>query len=193
MTEMNIWQAAFVKWKTEVYLNTPSVNLEPLQHASHGMTRECELQLLGKIAKECGLYIEIGCGEGFSLLLMKKLGVMCFGFDHVPYALDGVGTSYINCEIFNGIEFTNEFKTEFARLIDDAVADLPIFVYCDNGSKVQELQYIAPLLSKGDIIGTHDYPTEVPEGFDLEGYELITEHDEFIRHYACLQRFWRKL
>lgn len=191
---MNMWQAAFMKWHTEVYLNTPSVKLEPLQHVSHGMTRVCELQLLGKIAEKCDLYIEIGCGEGSSLLLMKKLGVMCFGFDHVSKVLDGVGTSYIKCEIFNGLEFTKEFKSHLAKLLDDAVYNLPVFVYCDNGSKVEELKYIAPLLKRGDIIGTHDYPTEVPMGFvPSDEYELITEYDDYIKHYACLQRFWRKI
>ena len=198
---MNTWQAAFNRWHTEVYLNTPSVELEPHMHVSHGMTRTCELDLLCKIATGHS-YIEIGSGRGFSLLLMKSMGIECFGFDHLSEVLDGLGTSYINCEILKGSQITEEFQERFTVLVRGVAgagagagagaAAPPLFVYCDNGHKVEELRYVAPLLSKGDILGTHDWPTEVPEDFSLDGYELITEYDEYIKHYACLQRFWQK-
>ena len=192
---MNIWQAAFEKWWNDVYLKNESRKLEPDMHVSHGMTRKCETQLLGMVAVGCSQYIELGCGDGYSLLLMKRLGLMCFGFDRVE-PLEGVGTSYIKCDILKAADgdMTEEFKEKFNKLVDSALEGLPIFVYCDNGNKVKELQYVAPLLKSGDIIGTHDYPTEVPMGFvPGNDYELITEHDAYIEKYACLQRFWRKL
>jgi len=76
----------------------------------------------------------------------------------------------------------------------------PTMLYCDNGDKHRELELYAPLLNVGDLLGVHDYATEVdPEfaealalrlGFDQNGHELM----EALRTetYEPMTRFWVK-
>lgn len=186
------WNDNWWKWSNEVYDKVKDI--EPEMHVSSGMTRKCELDLIEFASKRHSVYIEIGCGEGHSLLRVKKNDVMAFGFDHVVETLDGVGTSYINCEIFDGFEISEKFKQEFRGLLDSREFGETFMIYCDNGWKVKELEYIAPLLMPGDVLGTHDIPTEVPDDFNPgPDYERMVCYEEFIERYACLQRFWMKL
>lgn len=75
-------------------------------------------------------------------------------------------------------------------------------LYTDNGNKVEEITRFAPLLKVGDMLGTHDYATEVPvdwvEPFLAELGFTQHRHGDFAaladpRYYpASLTRFWLK-
>lgn len=186
------WNDGWWRWINEVYNKVKDI--EPEMHVSVGMTRVCEINLIEQVLDNCNVYIEIGCGNGYSLLKAKEKGLLAFGFDHVSEILDGVGTSYINCEIFNGFEISEKFKHEFQGLLEIREPGEKFMVYCDNGWKVKELEYVAPLLMPGDILGTHDIPTEVPDDFNPgSDYERLICYETYIEKYACLQRFWLKL
>jgi hypothetical protein len=78
--------------------------------------------------------------------------------------------------------------------------DWKICLYCDNGNKVEEITRFAPLLKPGDLLGCHDYATEVPP----EWVEPFLVHLGFVPHRhaefaalahpefypASLTRFW---
>jgi len=186
------WTYNFYRWHEDVYSKVKDV--EPDKHVSLGMTRICELDLIERVLEGCNVYIEVGCGAGHGVLRAKGKGLSAFGFDHVSDMLDGVGTSYVNCEIFDGFQISEKFKREFLGLLDSREPGEKFMVYCDNGWKTEELKYIAPLLMPGDILGTHDIPTEVADDFSPgSDYERLTCYEEYIERYACLQRFWLKL
>lgn len=75
-------------------------------------------------------------------------------------------------------------------------------LYCDNGNKVEELTRYAPLLQPGDLLGCHDYATEVPvewvEPFLANLGFTPHRHAEFaaladpMNYPASLTRFWLK-
>jgi hypothetical protein len=75
-----------------------------------------------------------------------------------------------------------------------------LLLYCDNGNKVEEITRYAPLLKPADLLGCHDYSTEVPvewvESF-LAGLGFTPHrHAEFaaladpVNYPASLTRFW---
>lgn len=73
-------------------------------------------------------------------------------------------------------------------------------LYTDNGNKVEEIMRFAPFLTSGDLLGTHDYATEVPvewvEPFLADLGFVPHHHADFAaladpRNYpASLTRFW---
>jgi len=77
----------------------------------------------------------------------------------------------------------------------------PSLLYCDNGDKPRELELYAPLLRVGDLLGVHDYATEVDPTFA----EDLTRKLGFLPHgheqmetlrtatYEPMTRFWIKV
>ena len=68
------------------------------------------------------------------------------------------------------------------------------FLYCDNGNKPKEVEMYSKYLNVGDMIGCHDWGTEI-FAKDVEG---ILDRYEPIRHAIFesndwRSRFWRKI
>jgi hypothetical protein len=68
--------------------------------------------------------------------------------------------------------------------------------YCDNGNKNREVCYYGKLLAPEDVMGVHDWRTEVDP--EVEGVkevlEMFREHpvNEDLRNKNCLTRFFIK-
>lgn len=83
--------------------------------------------------------------------------------------------------------------------------DLPVrrtLLYCDNGNKPREIERFAPMLRPGDLLGCHDYWTEVDptwvEPFLADLGYVPHRHAEFaaladpVNYPASLTRFWTR-
>ena len=168
-------------------------------HKSIGMHRVCEIQLIARIADMVrpGLYLELGCGDGYTMSQIKTLSpkTRLVGYEHLQENIPS-GVEIRQMDIFSDAVLA-EIKT-----LIWAYQDTRVFVYTDNGDKPRELRMIAPLLKSGDILGTHDWPNEVlvplsnlepGEQFLLDqGFEVINELNPYIEEFASLQRFWIK-
>ena len=70
------------------------------------------------------------------------------------------------------------------------------FIYCDNGNKPQEFKTFAPFLKIGDVIGVHDWPSEISKEHTES---LISEINlkeilaDFTIQYATHQKFWLRM
>jgi len=73
----------------------------------------------------------------------------------------------------------------------------PALIYCDGGHKYNELALYNKILRQGDVMGCHDYGTEVnmPNADKLmkeSGLDkYIAPHS--LKELATLQQFWVKL
>lgn len=68
------------------------------------------------------------------------------------------------------------------------------FIYCDNGNKPKEMNMVVPLVNSGDLIGVHDWGTEIKE---IDIFNIIhlldpVESDWFEAN-KWLTRFWKKI
>ena len=68
-------------------------------------------------------------------------------------------------------------------------------IYCDGGDKTRELALYSKTLDAGDVIGCHDYTTEVAIGGAAEalgdGWQPILDIEQ-VRAQRLLQMFWEK-
>jgi cephalosporin hydroxylase len=111
-----------------------------------------------------------------------------------PLLLDGAwpNLAFIQTDILNDTENVGRLMLEPRRCL----------LYCDNGHKEKELSLYAPFLKRGDMIGTHDYGTEVKPEFAYQLLEIKhrlqpVRHAEFAAlanewYPHSLTRFWRK-
>jgi len=67
------------------------------------------------------------------------------------------------------------------------------FLYCDNGNKPKEMNLFVPYLNSGDLIGVHDFGTEIKE-LDLSKIlpDLIPIDETLFEMNKWLTRFWIK-
>ena len=67
----------------------------------------------------------------------------------------------------------------------------PLLLLCDNGAKPLEMATFVPLLRAGDIVGVHDWGTEVNEG-DIDPVRaLLTPYLlETCESIDSMLRFW---
>jgi len=54
-----------------------------------------------------------------------------------------------------------DILSEIDKISQLLLNDGTVMLYTDNGNKMKEIELYAPFLKKGDILGTHDYGTEV--------------------------------
>ena len=134
-------------------------------------------------------FLELGSGEGILLKEAKE---------RFPY-LEVIGFEHRDMPLIAGVDFRTkkdifESVDEIQEIIKSASS--PIVSYNDNGHKVRELDIVSEAMRVGDIIGCHDFGTEVPQssvGFLAErGFEIIESYEEHINNHLCLQRFWQK-
>ena len=104
--------------------------------------------------------------------------------------------SSVNSNLFNNNVVFYEcdiLKKPDSRLVNLCKNPRKKVLYCDNGDKVKEFKMYAIHLNSGDLLGVHDWGTEVryEQVKDvLEKYEPV-EHDLFEKN-GWTTRFWRK-
>jgi len=65
------------------------------------------------------------------------------------------------------------------------------FLYCDNGNKPREMEMYSKYLNKNDMIGCHDWGTEIFNG-DVQGLSLTPIDHEIFEVNNWRSRFWVK-
>ena len=144
--------------------------------------------------------IELGSLYGglslFLALQAYQRGQNFATFDHVvaPSADTPLGkliNMRANC--YAGDLFNGEFRTGLkVRELLKTWAH-PIIFLCDDGDKPREFQEYAPLLTPGDIIGTHDWLNEAGP----DDIVPVAQYVEPYYHAECeamgsLTRFWKR-
>jgi hypothetical protein len=108
--------------------------------------------------------VELGTGSGALTVFMATHALMrgnkpVHSFDNkrpsekCVVALDKLGASFMQCDIFSEQEF-------IGKIIDN---DGLTIVYCDNGKKIDEMVAFSKYMKKGDVMLVHDYPDEVSD------------------------------
>lgn len=170
---------------------------DPEAHVGHGMQRQCELSLLAMLAAGMGGLVVIGCGHGCEFKALEKYQgrLQCLGIDRFP-DVTIPWAEYWQRELFpDGANFSHEVREELSAWRDKISGS--VLWYTDNGFKIGELIAMHQLCRPGDIIGTHDFSTEVPLDsvpFLAEaGFVYMDECDLYINRFYCLQGFWKKV
>jgi len=165
-----------------------------MQTPTCGMHRKAEIILLLQIINEYMFptYIEIGCGRGSFLKMVNNTFISkinLIGYDkEKPLASLPRNVNHIVMDniFLHKEEISNRIKKAKGR----------VFIYCDNGNKIREIDFTSKAMKKGDVIGTHDYCTEVPmKSIDFlkeRGFESINKYENWINTHLCLQKFWIK-
>ena len=164
-------------------------------HAGVGMHRQCELNLLTEIVngfKMAG-FLVLGCGRGAEFLDIQDQ-TQCVGVDHIPGVVLQNAT-YWHRNIIQETMFDQVLLRDIGAWANTVAG--PTLFYCDNGFKVAELVAMASLCQPGDILGTHDFGTEVPLDFneflEEQGFIYMNRFDEYIDKFLCMQGFWLKV
>jgi hypothetical protein len=179
-----------------------------------GQMTLAELMGIGILANAlmANAYVTIGCGAGADILAItinyKELPTLAF--DRVPISQESThsGVEFHNIDLFvkEVIHPPKQYKVDlsnpFRPMIHDIIYDFtsrfpsPILYYTDNGKKLNELHELLKYLRRGDVIGTHDFTTEVPEEecqFILDaGCSVLSSYESWVKDHHCLQRFWIK-
>lgn len=79
------------------------------------------------------------------------------------------------------------------EIIDILESDEKILLYCDNGNKQREFELYTQYLKKGDMLGVHDWGTEI--FYDnvkqyLEGFTTIRRKE--FKQAGFKTRFWKR-
>jgi hypothetical protein len=163
------------------------------------MHRQGELDLLAIIASNMQAFIVIGCGrahefrnlaqKGLTKYNFKMLGIDRLPSSQVPPLQD---FEYWPTDIFPQ---PNEFNPALSQAIKAwrSRHNDPVLFYTDNGNKISELNALIPLLRPNDILGTHDFGTEVPLTYSPgPDFTYLSEYDDYIDANYCMQAFWRR-
>ncbi|RLI42749.1 hypothetical protein DRO59_03200 [Candidatus Bathyarchaeota archaeon] len=142
--------------------------------------------------------IELGTWRGGASLFMHFLAEAYGGdfvtYDNTPRHLESdkgkdlfrrFGVNFREADIFEP-----KIITEIRELIE---APGRVFVYCDDGNKVNEFNIYARFLKPGDIIGVHDWMEEITAGdlrVDVGGFAPIFMLE--CNKYHTQQAFWVK-
>ena len=163
-----------------------------MQAAYGGMHRKAEFDLVLQIAgnHDFKVFLELGSGQGALLKEMKAT------YPH----LNIVGFEILEMPQMEGVDFRSG-KDIFAcaKEIQDIVTNAagPVLSYNDNGSKIKELDLVSEVMRPGDVIGCHDFGTEVPKTsvpfLKERGFTILQQYEEWINTHLCLQRFWQKI
>lgn len=154
-----------------------------------GMMRLCEIQQIEAVCSKMEGYCSIGCGNGYEFPFVKcdnKLGIDVVWLKNPPFQFWS-----------RNLIINNKFNEKVIEELVEWRKDIKgkVFFYTDNGNKVIELKAIAPICKPGDILGTHDFGTEVPFSMidELEGFRYMDEYDCYLTEHYCLQAFWEKI
>jgi hypothetical protein len=120
-----------------------------------------ELAVLDAVIRSVpfGLVVELGTGEAGGTYALSRRETPVLSFDikcpkltAKQYEALGPGVLFVGCSVLDNPE--RVFSLWQNR-------PWPVFVYCDNGNKPQEVKLFAPRLRPGDVIGCHDIGKEL--------------------------------
>lgn len=107
--------------------------------------------------------IELGTGNGgFSLylkLVTIRFWIPFYTYDIRPFTESRVTTALNLTDCFR-VRDVMKAEGEIANIIRHPGRSL---LYCDNGNKIAEFKTYANHLKQGDIIGAHDWGTEIKD------------------------------
>lgn len=116
------------------------------------------------------MFIEIGTKYGgFTYIVYKT----CPNIEIYTYDIKNEINDWDNKKSFNNEKFhfynidTFDVQSivDITKLCQDSRRK---FLYCDGGSKIKEMLIFGPYLNKGDLLGCHDWPTEI--NYDSVGH-----------------------
>ena len=120
------------------------------------------------------------------LFLSRSAGMM--NKDGITYLLRTVFNPTVTFVIADLVERKNEFLI--------ALLNIPgkKFLYCDNGKKDREVDYYAPELKTDDVLGLHDWKTEVKPEKIKSTLSLFNPHpmNQKFKERGLLSRFFIK-
>jgi hypothetical protein len=165
------------------------------EQVSFGMHRKCELDLLAIVTSNLAGLVIIGCGRGHEFLNIRAKGLTGYNFKMLGIdriTLPPTEFPYWQSNILTVPETFNPDLLTALQQWRDNTEDSVLF-YTDNGHKITELNALRPILRPNDIIGTHDFGTEVPLTYDPgPDFAYLTAYDEYINNNFCMQGFWVK-
>jgi len=143
------------------------------------------------------LVIELGTGSGGMTLILHEtnLNTELHSFDignqRKPVEHEEESVDIFNQHvIFHVQDILFEPSEELIKLCQRPEKKL---LYCDGGDKIKEVLWYASQLNEGDMLGIHDYGTEV-KFLDIQ--DVILEWEEvdyeFFYKHNLTNRFWIK-
>lgn len=158
------------------------------------------------------LAIELGTAKGGFACLLASIVPRVVTVDHcvddgdvslwdrLTAAYPNLCPVVMDCLAFDARGSWSVLTRTGALTLSDLEGSSRTLLYTDNGNKVEEITRFAPLLKPGDLLGTHDYLTEVPiewvEPFLADLGFVPHRHDDFAAlahpefYPASLTRFW---
>ena len=134
--------------------------------------------------------IELGTKNGgFTEALQgaTKDSAEIYSYDHIGYKVSGgfrENVRFIICDVLT--EPVNS-------IVELCESDKKVLLYCDNGDKTREFELYTKYLKKGDMLGVHDWGTEIL--YDsvkpyLEGFTFIRRKE--FKGAGWKTRFWKR-
>ena len=172
----------------------------PMRASYRGFTLVHEKQGLGTMESVVNNYrpeliLELGCGWG---------GLTYLFHYNCPYAkiyaYDN-GRKISNPKAFGmNVKFSTEdilgrkHDTPLNSLVELCKDPRKKLLYCDNGNKIAEFKMYAPHLNKGDLLGVHDWGTEIWRHSVEDVLEDFDDHqiNKVFEEKDCRTRFFIK-
>ena len=126
------------------------------------------------------LIVELGTKYGGMTVMFHDAcpEALLYSYDHRDYGDE------LNNESIHGRDACADnvhFMIEDVLNVNQNIVNLlvnytgKVFLYCDNGNKVEEVHAYAPFLKSGDMLGFHDCPDEItPE----QVADVLKDYDE---------------
>ena len=137
---------------------------------------------------EPGLVIELGTKNGgLTEYLQDATDSPIWSYDIIALPL---GKKFRDNVIFC---ITDILSKPHNSLIELCKLNVKKILYCDNGNKIKEFKMYAQYLNKGDILGVHDWGTEI--NYDAVK-EVLTDFEpyesDFFIENKLKTRFWKR-
>lgn len=159
----------------------------------------CMENVLNEFAPK--MIIEIGTGHGGLSIYLGAWAIVnnaqVFTFDIKDHLDDDTKITLIN-DLNVMVECRDVFGDIAVEQIKTTLSlDKPVLLYCDGGNKQKELMRFAPTAKAGDVVGCHDYGTEVAKCL----IDPFMERHGFVKCISpkvssdlyLLQMFWTKV
>lgn len=136
------------------------------------------------------IVVELGTKNGgFTEVLQEstKNETEIYSYDNRKYPIGGKfrdNVIFITCDVLSG---------PVDSIVEACCSDRKVLLYCDNGDKQREFILYTKYLKKGDMLGVHDWGTEIfYENIKhcLEGFTFIRRKD--FRDAGWKTRFWKR-
>jgi hypothetical protein len=115
--------------------------------------------------------VEIGTSMGALSIYLglwgARLSVPVDTFDHSKFAfqkehnVDEITAKPIFDKLGVRLHKANVFTDEGAPLVESLIKGKPVYLFCDGGNKAREFQTFVPMLKRGSMVSTHDWPGEI--------------------------------